>query len=88
VVDINWLYAPPDEWPEEHEDLPTTSIASAWRTGERPACSTTRLTSGGVVPNLAEYVATHPRINPDSEAGKSFLREAKIDPQAWIEIYA
>jgi hypothetical protein len=38
-------------------------------------------------PDLAEWVAMHGRINRESDAGRWFLENAKIDPQAWIEIY-
>jgi hypothetical protein len=87
VVDINWLYAPP-EWPEEHEDLAYNIDHFCMEDWGATCVFYNAADIRRCRPNLAEYVAGHPRINPASEAGKGFLAEAKIDPQAWIEIYA
>lgn len=86
VVDIEWLYAPA-AWPEEHQDLAYNvdrfnmedwgAVCVFYNAADIRRCR----------PNLAEYVAGHPRVNPAGERGKFFLSNAKIDPQAWIEIY-
>jgi hypothetical protein len=87
VCHIDWLYAP-DEWPEADQDMAFNidrfnledwgAACVFYNAADIRRCR----------PELAEHVATHTRINPDGDAGKSFLREAKIDPQAWIEIYS
>jgi hypothetical protein len=86
VVDINWLYAP-DEWDEDDDDLAYNidrfnetdwgAVCVFYNAADIRRCR----------PDLAEYVAKHPRVNPAGERGKFFLSNAKIDPQAWIEIY-
>jgi len=86
VVDINWLYAP-DEWHDEDHDLAYNldrfNMEDWGATSVFYNCADIRRCR----PDLAEYVANHPRVNPDGERGKFFLSNAKIDPQAWIEIY-
>ena len=86
VVHIDWLYAPV-EWPEEDGDLAYNvdrfnmedwgAVVTLYNAADIRRCR----------PDLTEYVATHGRINPKSVAGKLFLENAKIDPQAWLEIY-
>lgn len=87
VVHIDWLYAP-DEWEEEHEDLAynidqfnTTDIGAVvvlYNANDIRRCR----------PEFGEYVSKHPRINPEAPRGKAFLKEAKIDPASWLEIYS
>lgn len=87
VVDINWLFAP-DDWDEEHHDLAMGidrfseadwgAICVMYNAADIRRCR----------PNLAEWVAKHGRISRESERGKFFLSNAKIDPQAWLEIYS
>jgi hypothetical protein len=87
VVDINWLFAP-DDWEEEHSDLAykiDTFVMNDWG-------ATSVLYNAADIrrcrPEYAEYVARHTRISKDSEAGKRFLSNAGVDPQAWIEVYS
>jgi hypothetical protein len=87
VIDIYWLFAP-DEWPEEDEDLAYNldrfnmedwgAVCVFYNAADIRRCR----------PDLTEYVAKHPRVNPTGERGKFFLSNAKIDPQAWLEIYS
>lgn len=87
VIDINWLYAP-EEWPEEDQDL----AYNLDRFNMEDWGATSVLYNAADIrrcrPNMAEYVATHSRISKESEAGKHFLSNAKVDPQAWLEIYS
>jgi hypothetical protein len=86
VIDIWWLFAP-DEWPEEDEDLAFNldrfntndwgAVVTLYNAADIRRCR----------PDLAEYVATHTRMSKESTAGKFFISNAGIDPQAWLEIY-
>jgi len=87
VVDINWLYAP-NEWAEEHHDMAYQvdqfcmndigAVSVLYNAADIRRCR----------PDLAEHVAKHPRISRESERGKWFLSNAKVDPAAWLEIYS
>ena len=87
VIDINWLFAP-DEWPEEDEDLAYNLDRFCMEDWGATCVLYNAADIRRCRPDLAEYVAKHGRINPDGEAGKWFLSNAKVDPQSWIEIYS
>src|SRR5262245_4480850 len=78
LVDIEWLF-PTEDNPDGDED-PAYNIDRFCETDWGAVCVFYNAADiRRCRPDLAEWIARHPRVNPDGERGKFFLSNAKID---------